>query len=164
VNREFVPLFAALCKTLARYADTTVGGSAVAEASVRTGAQMLLENLAPRALGNTLLAARRLQDQAQRAVDILRDQSIGALVGARTLQQTIVNILGQDAPDVQRLIDSGLNGQAVLEWLATKLPQLSGASSTLTPLDQHVALAAVLWLRAVGVDDQQQQTPQRLAA
>jgi hypothetical protein len=155
VNREFVPLFAGLCKALAQYADTGTHSSVGLEAAVHTAAQMLLANVAPRGLGNTLLAARRLQDQVRRAVDILRDQAIDALVGARTLQQAIVNILGKDAPDVQRLIDSGLSGQVVLEWLATKLPQLADESSALMTSGDRVVVAAVQWLRAVGLDPQQ---------
>jgi hypothetical protein len=156
VNREFASLFAGLCKALTRFADAGTRSSVGGEASVRVAAQMLLANLAPRGLGNTLLAARRLQDQVRHAVDILRDPAIDALVGARTLQQAIVNILGKDAPDVQRLIDSGLNGQTVLEWLATKLPQLADEASRLMTFDDRVAVAAVLWLRAVGLDPQQQ--------
>jgi hypothetical protein len=155
VNREFMPIFAALCRALARFAEISAPtrGTASIDAGARTAAAMVLTNLAPRGLGNTPLAARRLQDQVRRAVDILRDPAIGSLVGARTMQQTIVNILGKDAPDVQRLIDSGLGGQAVLEWLATALPRIaddSGHVPVLTSGDR-IAVTAALWLRAVGL-------------
>ena len=156
VNREFVPLFAGLCRALARCAEGSMGmrGAVGLGADVRTAATMLLSNLGPRGLGNTLLAARRLEDQVRLAVEILRDPAIGALVGARSLQQTIVNILGKDAPDVQRLIDSGLNGQSVLEWLATKLPQVADQSAQVMAFDDRIAVTATLWLRAVGLDSQ----------
>ena len=87
------------------------------------------------------------------AVDILRDPAIGALVGARTLQQTILNILGKDAPDVQRLIDSGLErpeGARVARRRAAAA--LGNAASRVMTLDDPIAVTAVLWLRAVGLD------------
>jgi len=159
VNREFIPLFAALCHELGRYADASAAAQSFVglEAGAQNAAVTLLANLAPRGLANTVLAARRLQDQIRRAVEILRDPAIGALVGARTLQQTIVNILGKDAPDVQRLLDAGMDGQKVLEWLAGALPVLTG-SATGAPLmtfGDPVAVTAALWLHAVGLDVQQ---------
>jgi hypothetical protein len=161
VNREFMPLFAGLCRALARFAEISAGARAVTglEAGVRNSAAMLLANLAPRGLGNTLLAARRLEDQVRHAVDILRDPAVDALVGARTMQQAILNILGKDAPDVQRLIDSGLGGQAVLEWLATALPRLTDESGheLVMAFDDKVAVTAALWLRAVGLAADTQQ-------
>jgi hypothetical protein len=158
VNREFMSLLAGLCRAIARSADASVGAQGL-EAGIQITASMLLANLAPRGLANTLLAARRLEDQVRRAVDLLRDPAICALVGARTLQETILNILGKDAPDVQRLIDSGVAGQKVLEWLAAAAPRLgSGAGPLLAPGDP-VGISALLWLQAVGLagDTQQQQ-------
>ncbi len=155
VNREFLSLLAALCRALARYADASPTGYVVGlEASARVSAEALLANIAPRALGNTLLAARRLGDQVRQAVDVLRDPAIGALVGARTLQQTIVNILGNDAPDVQRLIDTGLNGQKVLLWLADASPRVGDAVPhvPLVTDGDPVAVTAALWLHAAGLD------------
>ena len=101
------------------------------------------------------MAARRLEDQVRQAVDVLRHPAIGALVGARTLQQTIVAVLGADAPDVQRLIDAGLTGQKVLLWLAAAVPRL-GAAGGREPLLTHgdpVPVTAALWLHAAGVDE-----------
>lgn len=151
VNREFVPLLATLCGALARYGDPGAA-TASSDADVRFATESLLRNIAPRALANTLLAARRLEDQIRHAVEILRDPAIGAVVGARTLQETIVRILGADAPDVQRLIDTGLAGQKVLEWLAVSLPRLTAATPVplLQPGDP-VSVSATLWLHAAGV-------------
>jgi hypothetical protein len=125
-------------------------GGATLEAGARLAASSLLANIGPRALGNTLLAARRLEDQVRRAVDLLRDPAIAGLVGARTLQQTIVNILGKDAPDVQRLIDSGLTGQKVIEWLGDAAPRLLGQGPFMSP-DDPIAVTAAMWLQAGGV-------------
>jgi len=154
-NREFMSLLASLCRALARYADATpTAGYGTLEASVELAAQALLGNLATRALGNTLLAARRLEDQVRYAVDVLRDPAIGALVGARSLQQTIVNILGKGAPDVQRLIDIGLAGQKVLVWLGNTLPHLDQtiAHVPLVTFSDPVAVTASMWLHAAGLD------------
>jgi hypothetical protein len=127
------------------------------EASALESAEALLANLASRGLGNTLLAARRIEDQVWHAVEILRDPAIGALVGARTLQQTILAILGKDAPDVQRLIDAGTNGQKVLVWLADALPRLSGTQpGPVIPPNDPIVVTAGLWLDAVGLSSVQQ--------
>jgi hypothetical protein len=156
VNREFVPLLASLCGALVRSTDAG-GGSASAEAGVRLAVEALLGNIAPRALANTLLAARRLEDQIHHAVEILRDPAVGAVVGARTLQETIVNILGKDAPDVQRLIDTGLAGQRVLEWVASALPRLTATTTVpLVAAGDPVGVSATLWLHAAGVTQPQQ--------
>jgi hypothetical protein len=165
VNREFVSLLASMCRALAVYAQLSTGAGIVAglEATLVEAAQALLGNLAQRALGNTLLAARRIEDQVRHAIEILRDPAIGALVGARTFQETILNILGKDAPDVQRLIDAGAAGQKVLEWMADALPRLEAGSQhvVIVTLDDPVIVTAGLWLNAVGLaGDQQQQLRQ----
>jgi hypothetical protein len=154
VNRDFVPLLASFCRALAAYAQLSPGFGSVAglEATLQESAQGLLGNLAARALGNTQLAARRIEDQVRHAVEVLRDPPICALVGARTLQETIINILGKDAPDVQRLIDAGTTGQKVLVWLADALPRLTAERHIpiVTPGDP-VCVTAGLWLNAVGM-------------
>jgi hypothetical protein len=154
-NRDFVSGFASLCHALVAYGtNAPVVGSAIGlDATVRESAQAVLSNLAPRGLGNTLVAASRIEEQVRHAVDILRDPAIAALVGARTLQDTMLNILGKEAPDVQRLIDAGLAGQKVLVWLADALPRVAVdlAGSLLTPGDP-VETAAETWLHATGLD------------
>lgn len=157
VNREFQSLLASLCHALAGY-GVTPAGSVVLEAALEQAASSLLANLAPRALGNTQLAARRLIAQLRAAVDILRDRAVEALVGARSLQATVVAILGSDAPDVQRLIDLGTNGQQVLTWLAATLPAVAGGTIAIHAGDVAIG-SATQWLRAAGVD-----TPAQKAA
>jgi hypothetical protein len=160
-NREFGSLLASLCRALAVYARISPGAGLVAglEAPVEKSAQMLLANIASRSLGNTLLAARRIEDQVRYAVDILRDPAICALVGARTLQQTILNILGNDAPDVQRLLDAGAAGQKVIEWLATAMARLNADAQQgpFMTLGDPVSVSATLWLNANGLASSQQQ-------
>jgi len=158
-NREFGSLLASFCRALAALAQASPTARAVGgiEASALESAEALLANLASRGLGNTLLAARRIEDQVWHAVEILRDPAIGALVGARTLQQTILAILGKDAPDVQRLIDAGTNGQKVLVWLADALPRLSGTQpGPVIPPNDPIVVTAGLWLDAVGLSSVQQ--------
>jgi hypothetical protein len=153
-NRDFVSLLAALCHALVSYASSTREGSGELEAMVRESAEALLENLSSRALANTVLAARRIEDQTRHAVDILRDPAVDALVGARTMQDAIVAILGADAPDVQRLIDCGLAGQKILDWLAGSIAAVySGASSQpLVSAADPVFQVAEHWLMAAGVN------------
>jgi hypothetical protein len=71
------------------------------------------------------------------------------------MQQTIVNILGADAPDVQRLIDTGLAGQKVLLWVADALPRLTeeGAHVPLVTPGDPITVTAGLWLQAAGLDE-----------
>ncbi len=154
-NRDFASVLASFCHALAACASPVAG--MVLQAAVQQSAQALLANLAPRALGSTLLVARRIDDQVRHAVDLLRDPAICALVGARTLQQTVVNILRDDAPDVQRLIDAGVEGQAVIVWLAGALPRVS--SGPLVTPGEPVTAAAARWLGAIGLT-----SPQELAA
>jgi hypothetical protein len=151
VNREFQSLLASLCHALARYA-TEPAGSVVVQAGLEQATSSLLANLASRALGNTQLAARRLIAQTSAAVYILRDPAVEALVGARSLQATIVAILGADAPDVQRLIDLGTAGQQVLTWLATTVPTTADGSAGVLVAGAPVIGAAAHWLSAAGVD------------
>lgn len=155
VNREFVGLLGTLCRAVVAFASATLDAtSSASEPVVREAATELVGNLAERALGNTLLAARRLEDQLRAAIDILRDPAICALVGARTLQQAIVAILGSGAPDVQRLIDAGLNGQKLLEWLADRAAALGDSAATppLITFGDPVSTSAALWLHAVGME------------
>jgi hypothetical protein len=153
VNREFVQLLGSFARALTASAGASAGRASL-DAMLQESAQALLGNLEPRALGNTLLAARRIEDQVRHAVDVLRDGAIGSLVGARTMQETIVNILGKDAPDVQRLIDAGLAGQRLLGWLADAIPRLYGtaAQAPLLSASDPIAVTAALWLRALGLD------------
>jgi hypothetical protein len=152
---------------VATYASVSplVSDNAGPDVAVETATQALLENIGSRVLGNTLLAARRIHDQLRQAIDILRDPAIGALVGARTLQQTILAVLGKDAPDVQRLIDAGTAGQQVLEWVADALPRLAapaGHVSVMT-VEDPVAITAARWLHANGIglgDNQHPALPQ----
>ena len=161
VNREFQSLLASLCHALDRYGEPIPTSSpAVIDAGLDEAASALLGNLGPRAGGSTMLAAQRLIAQLHAAIDILRDPDVQALVGAHSLQQTITNVLGSDAPDIQRLVDCGTAGQHVLEWLVTRLH--GGAAGPPAPSDP-VLVAAAQWLRASGADTGQQ-AQQRVAA
>jgi hypothetical protein len=157
-NRDFVPLLAGLCHTLVSYGRSSAGADTELDAAVREASEALLGNLEPRGLANTVLAARRIEDQIRSAVDILRDPAIDALVGAHTLQGAVINILGKDAPDVQRLIDCGLAGQKVLDWLASVIPAISGAGARLVTPAVPVIAEAERWLQASGVDTSTPQT------
>jgi hypothetical protein len=151
-NRDFVSRLAALCHAFVSYANPPGEGASELDAMLRESAQALLENLASRGLANTVLAARRIQDQTRHAVDLLRDPAVDAVVGAHSLQDAIVAILGKDAPDVQRLIDCGVAGQTILNWLAGAIPAIysAPAEQALINSGDSVLEAAEQWLQAAG--------------
>jgi hypothetical protein len=155
VNREFQSRLADLCHALARLVDVPAARStSLVDASVWDAALLLLEQCFPTGSApSALIASHRLFDQLRRAIDLLRDPAIEAVVGARSMQATIVTILGQDAPDVQRLIDTGLAGQGVLLWLFTvAMPKVADpARPPLAAGGDPIVVTASRWLQASGL-------------
>jgi len=129
--------------------------------------RLLGSSIARIAFGDSTEKRREVPEDAQlrRAVDLLRDPAIEAVVGARSMQQTIVIILGQDAPDVQRLIDTGLTGQAVLLWLFTvAMPKVADPGRPpLATGGDPIVVTASRWLQASGLAAPQPQQ-QKVAA
>jgi len=167
VNREFQSRLADLCHALTRLVDLPIpSASSIADAAVWDAAMLLLQQCFPTGSApGALIASHRLFDQLRRAVDLLRDPAIEAVVGARSMQQTIVIILGQDAPDVQRLIDTGLTGQAVLLWLFTvAMPKVADPGRPpLATGGDPIVVTASRWLQASGLAAPQPQQ-QKVAA
>lgn len=155
VNREFEQRLAGLCLALARYAADlrfSSGASSGSEAAVRTAAVGLLSNLAPRQFGNTLIAGRLIQEELQAAIDLLNDPEVGALFGVRGLWPTLRQILGDQAPDLQRLVDRAQAGLRLIEWLAAALPQLTNSAGPLPLPEPSIFASAATWLQATGLD------------
>jgi hypothetical protein len=127
VNREFEQRLAALCLAIQQYArDYQFGqqASAAHEVSVRQAAADLVGSIATRVSDSTLYASQHLQEQLQRALQILADPEIGAVFGARGVWATLRAILGGQTPDLGRLVSRGQYGQRLLQWLATVLDQV----------------------------------------
>jgi hypothetical protein len=92
------------------------------------------------------LSVGRLNDQLRRALDVLGDPGIGALVGARGAWQTLRALLSPGAPDLRRLVECGRHGQRVLLWLAA-----DAAATPAGPIGADVVASAAAWLTACGL-------------
>lgn len=156
VNGDFQQRLATLCLILVRYGEdyrwSRVVGS-TREALLRQTATDLLVNLGLRQFGNTLIAARLIQEQLQHAIDILNDPDIGVLFQARGMWDLLRKILGDETPDLGRLLTRGQSGLRILDWLASVIPQLSEStlSRPLVPTGSPVFVWAAQWLEATGV-------------
>jgi hypothetical protein len=156
VNREFGERMAALCHELDAVAELgrdpyrRRSYGAQASAYVRRAALDLLTNVSPRLRGNALVAGQRLQEQLREAIALLDDPAVGAVFQARGLWATVRAVLGDETPDLARLVDRGQSGQRVLLWLASVLPRLGGQGDLLSG-SEETAAAATTWLQASGL-------------
>jgi len=154
-NHDFQRIFAAFCLAITASSAASRFGrpGAFEDAHVAETALELLGNLGAHQYGSALVAARALHDQLAAAVDLLLDKSLQITFQARGLWDLLQKIMGDQAPDFGRLSHRGQNGQHILEWLATAIPQLS-VSPPRVPLigpQSPVAVWAAGWLDATGV-------------
>lgn len=154
-NHDFQRIFAAFCLALTASSAAARFGrpGSFEDAHVAETALELLGNLGARQYGAALVAARALHDQLAAAVDLLMDKALQTVFEAHGLWDLLQKIMGDQAPDFGRLSHRGQNGQHILEWLATALPQLSG-SPPRVPLigpQSPIAVWAAGWLDATGV-------------
>jgi hypothetical protein len=162
VNRTFEQSLALLCVAIQRYARDYEFGQSPAperEVAVRQAAADLTSNLANRVTDSMLYASQHLQEQLQHGLDILGDPDIGAMFGTRGVWSTLRAVLGDQTPDLARLVSRGQYGQRLIQWIATILSQLDipdGAISA-TPLlssGSPVFHYAAEWLAASAVSTQ----------
>lgn len=162
INREFEPLFGQFCLSLERHQQQArwAQPGAATVARVEMALQNLLRNLARRRLGNTLIAARRIQGQLQAAINLLNQPDLTRLFQAQNLWGLIGNILGPDSPDLARHIERAQNGMRLLGWLAQHHNSLSGAAlAQRLQNESSLFLWAANWLQASGYQDTAQQQP-----
>jgi hypothetical protein len=156
VNRDFQQRFATLCLTLVRYGEDFRGSlrpASTREALLRQVATDLALNLGARQFGNTISAARLIQEQLQQAIDLLNDVEIGVLFQARGLWDVLRKLLGPETPDLGRLLTRGQSGQRILNWLASTVGRLDGTvAGPLLTANEPVYVWAASWLSATGVD------------
>lgn len=156
VNRGFEQVFAACCAAAVR-AGLAAGFASPADTSldamVRRAAVALVLNLAPRQNGSVLFAGRRIGEQLQRAVEILGDPAVGALVGGRGLWDTLRKLQGDGAPDLGRRVTRGRSGLALFNALAGLLPELAAAPPRrpLLAAGSPAFSQAAQWLAATGL-------------
>jgi hypothetical protein len=142
----FEPRLAALCSALAGDGPLPAGSADSRRLAVELAGRDLAELAGSVAGSGVALAVPRLNDHLRRAIDVLADPSIGALVGARGPWQTLRALLGPGAPDISRLIECGRHGQRVLLWLSGTV-----ASSAAAPIPPDIAASAAAWLTACGL-------------
>jgi hypothetical protein len=157
VNREFQQHMANLCVALLHLGQKYASGRVVArfdDTLVRQAMRGLLLNLAPFQFSGALLAVGRIQAELQAAVDILSDADLTALVDGHSLWDRVRLLLGQQAPDVERLVRRGQSGLRLLDWLATLVPGLADESSwgqVVASADAPAFTWATTWLDATGL-------------
>ena len=163
VNSDFQQVLATFCNALASYAANSFGsyggtyrgrsGGPSAEAPLRQAAFGVVLNLAPRQFGNTLVAGRMIGEQLHRAIDILSDSGIQTYFQTQGMWNTLRKILGDQTPDLGRLIARGQSGLRLLNWLAGVLDNLgdSSASRPLAATGDPVFVWAAQWLQASGL-------------
>ncbi len=152
VNRDFEQQLTVLCAAIYRYAVDRVPGHAADpadEAAVRSAANNVLGNLGLRQYGNTIFAARRIQEELQAAVVLLKEPAVQAMFNANGFWMTLERILAPNVPDIARLVQRGQAGQHLLTWLAGAMPGLGAAAGL--PLSPQVIQWATVWLEASGL-------------
>lgn len=146
----FEPRFGRLCFALAQRGQAPRGW--VSPVAVEVAARDVLVAVGALVGGSVVLAAGRIHDQLQHALDLLDHPGISAAFGTRGIWETIRTVAGEEV-DVARHLDRGRSGMELLHWLAETVAQLAtlpGAGPPLDVPDRVVRLAAV-WLQATGV-------------
>ncbi len=155
-NRDFQARLALLCLALVRACRGLRPGRGLwpaDQAALRSAALGLLYSLSSRLYGNTIAAARRIQDQLQRAIDILSHPAVTRCFRARGMWDLLRRVLGQKGPDLGRYVQRGRSGQQVFLWLAESLADFRRpqGTPTLQP-DSPVFRHAAAWLQASGLE------------
>ena len=156
VNQDFEQRLATLCWAIDRFGAARassfrrIDGN---DAMIRRAASDLLMNLANRQYGNTLLAARRIQQQLQASIDVLSDKGVSEYFAVRGMWAVIRAALGDQTPDLGRIITRGQSGLHMLSWLATGSPKLAQGGSLAADLSPSspVFTWASQWLSATGL-------------
>ena len=145
---RFEPRLAALCSALVDAERPAYVPGARSAAAVELAARDLAELAGSIVGGGAALVVPRLNEHLRRALEVLSDPAIGALVGARGPWETLRALFGSAAPDLRRLLDCGRHGQRVLLWLSTAVTAATGA---LAPAGADVVASAAAWLAACGL-------------
>jgi hypothetical protein len=155
VNHDFQLRLATLCQALLRYSEDYAWGQKPGPGSEAALAQTmvaLLQNLGPRQFGNVAFASQLIQDQLQRAVDLLNDSDVGAIFGGVGLWSTLRAILGPETPDIARYVTRGQSGMQLLRWLASApIGPDEARSAPLLPANATIYRHAASWIEATGL-------------
>jgi hypothetical protein len=147
VNHAFSQVFATFCAAVQRY------GVLRDETAVRRTANDLLNNVSSRQFGNTLYAGRKIDEELRAAIAILGDASIGARFQARGMWDLLRHLLGDDTPDLGRILNRARAGLRVLTWISSELSELARTSPSrvLVPANHEIFAWCAQWLDASGL-------------
>ncbi len=143
---HFDRLMATLCSAIVAQASLTGLREQVALAEA---AQSLGEFLSQRVDSMASLAVRDIVDHINAALGFLRDRLLQTAFGVRSLWELVAvsgAAQGQTATSVQRHVDRGRAGQAVLTWLAAHYTEAAPRLDGTEPADVEVIGAATRWL------------------
>ena len=149
---RFEPLLAALCSALVACGVRPAGAPGDrAHGAVAHAARELAVAAGASAGGGVALFVPRVEAQLRRAVAVLSDPAVGALVGQRTFWATLTALLGPGAPDHRRLLDIARNGQQVLRWVADVAGRLADPAGAAPAVPSIAVTSAAGWLQACGL-------------
>lgn len=156
-NRDFQTKFANFCLELRNSGEDLRWRKQVSpmrDSALRQAILDLLVNLGSRSYGDTYAAARRIQSQIAKAVELLSDEGIGNVFQARGMWQLLDKLLKPDTPDFGRLTTRGQSGMRLLIWLVGILPQIEKRDLRKPVLEATSPAVnwAEMWLRATGFD------------
>jgi len=155
VNRDFQTKFANFCLALRRIGEDLRWQKTVSpmlDAALRQTAIDLLVNLGGRGYGDVQEAARRIQTQLSKAIELLGDDGLASAFQTRGMWNVLRAVLGEQTPDFARLTTRGQSGLRLLDWLVGVLPNLSDKTAR-QPLVEAVSPViswAEMWLEATG--------------
>lgn len=150
-HSRFEPLLAALCSALVACGSRRAGPTDGLHAAVTRAGGDLAAAAGLVYAGGVTLAVGVINEQLRRAVDLISDAGIGALVGTRGLWATLRALLGSGAPDLRRLLDCGRHGQRLLRWLADAAPTIDAKTAIGPQIPQDAVVSADAWLAACGL-------------
>ncbi len=154
INRDFEPLFGQTCYVLGRYQSqfqpSSIAGAYVTP--VEIAFRNLIQNLNGRIFSNTLSASKRIQTQLQMAIDLLNHRGVTRLFESRNIWELIRNILGNDTPDLQRIISRAQSGLRIIGWMAENLAAIQGTGLESALFNESAVFSwASSWLHASGM-------------
>jgi hypothetical protein len=149
-NHGFEQRLATVCTSIVQFQSTTPTGGAGDDSLVREAITDLISSLAVRSYGNTLFAVRRIQDQLDASVDLLRSPEVLSLLHVNGFWSAVTRILDPGVPDIGRLVERGQDGQHLLMWIGSSIAALNGRGPLLGGSSPVFEWAAS-WLSASGV-------------
>jgi hypothetical protein len=131
--------------------DAPLGVSSISETTMRLAVRTLADNLAPRAGGIAVFAARDMLATIQQAVDVLKQPALQQAFGATSFWATVRAIAHtylDETPSVESHVTRGRAGMLVMTWVAQAMPLLDDTTQLLVEQDHPVLAAATAWLQA----------------